>query len=275
MMELAESTTAVVEFSRPLAVAWPEPSSDPEPAIRCRGLSKTFGSGDTRVQALRGIDLEIMPGAITLLVGPSGCGKTTLISVIAGLLDPSEGSLHVLGKDLIALDRHALVDFRGRNLGFVFQQYNLLPAMNAAENACLPLLVAGVPRRAAVAAAREALARVGLADRAHAFPSQLSGGQQQRVAIARALVHKPRLLVCDEPTAALDAHAGQTVMELFSEVAVEPDRAVIIVTHDNRILHYGQRIIHMSDGRIDRVEENEGRPTWVEQHAGLVNTRGS
>jgi putative ABC transport system ATP-binding protein len=274
-MKLAESTTMLVEYRRPRPDAPRESYSDTEPAIRCRGLAKNFGSGDTRVQALRGIDLEIMPGAITLLVGPSGCGKTTLISIIAGLLDPSEGSLVVLGKDLTKLDPHALVDFRGRNLGFVFQQYNLLPALNAAENACLPLLVAGVPRRAALVAAREALARVGLADRAHSYPAQLSGGQQQRVAIARALVHKPRLLVCDEPTAALDAHAGQTVMELFSEVAVEPDRAVIIVTHDNRILHYGRRIIHMSDGQIDRVEENEERPAWVEQHDDLVKARES
>jgi putative ABC transport system ATP-binding protein len=275
MMKLAESTTALMEYQRPWAVALPEPSSNLEPAIRCRGLAKTFGSGDTRVQALRGIDLEIMPGAITLLVGPSGCGKTTLISLIAGLLDPSEGSLLVLGKDLTALDPRALVDFRGLNLGFVFQQYNLLPALNAAENACLPLLVAGIARRKALVAARAALARVGLEDRAHSYPAELSGGQQQRVAIARALVHKPRLLVCDEPTAALDAHAGRRVMELFSEVAVEPDRAVIIVTHDNRILHYGQRIIHMSDGQIDRVEENEERPAWVKQHDDPLKTRES
>jgi putative ABC transport system ATP-binding protein len=133
----------------------------------------------------------------------------------------------------------------------------LLPALTAAENACLPLSVAGMPRRTAIAAARAALVRVGLEYRLDALPAQLSGAQQQCVAIARALVHKPRLLVCDEPTAALDAHAGQTVMELFSEVAVEPDRAVIIVTHDNRILHYGQRVITMSDGRIERVEPTE------------------
>jgi putative ABC transport system ATP-binding protein len=235
---------------------------DLEPAVRCRGLAKTFASGGAAVQALRGVDLEIMPGAITLLVGPSGCGKTTLISIIAGLLDPTEGSLHVLGHDLAALRPQDLVDFRARNLGFVFQQYNLLPSLSAAENACLPLLVAGVPRRAALVAARGALARVGLEDRLDASPAQLSGGQQQRVAIARALVHKPRLLVCDEPTAALDARAGQTVMELFSEVAVEADRAVIIVTHDNRILHYGERIIHMSDGRIERVEGLEEPATF-------------
>jgi putative ABC transport system ATP-binding protein len=257
MMELAEMTMALLDPARRRPIAPFAQSADPQPAVHCHGLAKTFGSGATRVQALRGVDLEIMPGAITLLVGPSGCGKTTLISILAGLLNPSEGSLHVLGNDLRALDPQALVDFRARNLGFVFQQYNLLPALDAAENACLPLLVAGVPRRAALLKAWAALERVGLGDRANAYPAQLSGGQQQRVAIARALVHEPRLLVCDEPTAALDAQAGQTVMELFSEVAVEPGRAVIIVTHDNRILHYGRRIIHMSDGRIERVDSNE------------------
>jgi putative ABC transport system ATP-binding protein len=237
--------------ARPL----PEPAATAL-AVRGRGLAKAFGSGETRVHALRGVDLDVMPGSITLLVGPSGCGKTTLISLVAGLLDPTEGELDVLGHDLTRMSPNELVDFRATNLGFVFQQYNLLPSLTAAENACLPLLVAGVPRRAALAKARAILKRVGLEERADAFPSQLSGGQQQRVAIARALVHEPRLLVCDEPTAALDAQAGQTVMELFQEVAVQPDRAVIIVTHDNRVLHYGRQIIHMSDGRIERIETN-------------------
>ncbi len=256
-MKLGASTTMLLDRPRSQAARPVEGFTGPEPAVRCEGLSKSFESGGGRVQALSSIDVEVLPGSITLLVGPSGCGKTTLISIIAGLLDPTEGSLRVLGNDLTALRPQELVDFRARNLGFVFQQYNLLPSLTAAENACLPLLVNGVPRRAALIEARAALARVGLEGRADAYPAQLSGGQQQRVAIARALVHRPRLLVCDEPTAALDAHSGQTVMELFSEVAVEPDRAVIVVTHDNRVLHYGERIIHMSDGRIERIESNE------------------
>jgi putative ABC transport system ATP-binding protein len=263
-MELAAKTAPVADRQGRRSVALVTVGyRDPEPAVRCRGLAKTFESGGGRLQALRSVDMDVMPGAITLLVGPSGCGKTTLISIIAGLLNPSEGSLHVLGNDLTALRPGELVDFRARNLGFVFQQYNLLPTLTAAENACLPLLVAGIPRRRALLAARAALARVSLEERADRYPAQLSGGQQQRVAIARALVHKPRLLVCDEPTAALDAQAGQNVMELFSEVAVEPDRAVIIVTHDNRILHYGQRIIHMSDGRIEQVETVDSYGTFV------------
>jgi putative ABC transport system ATP-binding protein len=257
-MQLASGTSML---ERPTEGAYQtapaeDAGSELETAIHCRGLSKSFGTGEARVHALRGVDLDVMPGSITLLVGPSGCGKTTLISLIAGLLDPTEGSLNVLGQELTALPPNDLVNFRARNLGFVFQQYNLLPSLNAVENACLPLLVAGVPRRTAIASARAVLERVGLAEKAEAFPSQLSGGQQQRVAIARALVHRPRLLVCDEPTAALDAHAGQTVMELFREVAVEPDRAVIVVTHDNRVLHYGQRIVYLVDGRIDRIETN-------------------
>jgi putative ABC transport system ATP-binding protein len=160
----------------------------------------------------------------------------------------------LFGRRLASLKGDQLTAFRGANIGFVFQQYNLLPALTAAQNAALPLLAAGRPRREAVRRASEILEAVGLGHRLDALPSQLSGGQQQRVAIARALVHGPRLLVCDEPTAALDAHAGQTVMELFRTVAVQPDRAVIVVTHDNRIFDFGDAIVHMSDGRVDRVD---------------------
>jgi putative ABC transport system ATP-binding protein len=146
------------------------------------------------------------------------------------------------------------VNFRAKNIGFVFQQYNLLPALTAAENVAVPLLIAGQPRKQAVQKARELLAKVGLGDRTESFPLQMSGGQQQRVAIARALIHQPKLLVCDEPTAALDAHSGQVVMELLREVALGEDRAVIVVSHDNRVYKFGDRIVHMSDGRIEKVE---------------------
>ena len=143
--------------------------------------------------------------------------------------------------------------FRGTNIGFVFQQYNLLPALTAAENAALPLIIAGTPRRQAVIRAREVLDHLDMGPRADALPAQLSGGQQQRVAIARALVHEPRLLVCDEPTAALDAASGQTVMELVRRVAVQPDRAVVVVTHDHRVYKFGDRMVLMSDGHVERV----------------------
>jgi putative ABC transport system ATP-binding protein len=233
----------------------PPRDTDSSPsAVMCRQVTKVFGDGQSRVQALRGVDLEVHPGQLTLLVGPSGCGKTTLISIIAGLLDVTDGDIHVMGEDLGRLTSRRLVEFRGANIGFVFQQYNLLPALTAVENAAVPLLIAGQPRHEAMDKAGAVLAKLNLADRAKALPSQLSGGEQQRVAIARALVHEPRLLVCDEPTAALDAQSGRTVLELIRRVAVQPDRAVIVVTHDNRVFDFGDRIVFMSDGRIERVE---------------------
>jgi putative ABC transport system ATP-binding protein len=223
-------------------------------AVALRGVSKEFGSGDTKVQALVDIDLELPYGELVLLVGPSGCGKTTLISVVAGLLDACRGEVEVLGHNLTQMRNGRKVRFRGNNIGFVFQQYNLLPALTAAENAAVPLLIAGWKRSRAVAKAAELLTAVGLQDRLNSYPNQLSGGQQQRVAIARALVHEPRLLVCDEPTAALDAANGRIAMELIRKVAVRPDRAVIVVTHDSRVYDFGDRIVTMADGRIDRIE---------------------
>ncbi len=229
-------------------------SSPMPPVVSCKGVTKEFGQGDTRIQVLRGIDLELPCGEMTLLVGPSGCGKTTLISIIAGLLNPTQGEVSILGMNLTRISDRQRVKFRGESVGFVFQQYNLLPALTAAENVAVPLLIANQPRRPSVDRAKEMLHRVGLGDKANSLPSQLSGGQQQRVAIARALIHEPRLLVCDEPTAALDGHSGQKVMELIRQVAVRPDRGVIIVTHDSRVYRFGDRIVSMSDGQIEKVE---------------------
>lgn len=223
-------------------------------AVRCRNLMKEFGAGENRVQALRGVDLDVLPGRLTLLVGPSGCGKTTLLSVIAGILDPTDGELNVLGIDVARFTGTQRVNFRGRNIGFVFQQFNLLPSLTAVENAAVPQIIAGVPRRRALARARELLAMMDLTKRANAFPGQLSGGQQQRVAIARALIHEPRLLVCDEPTSALDAKTGHSIMELLKRTAVQPGRAVIVVTHDARVFEFGDSIAYMDDGRVVRIE---------------------
>jgi putative ABC transport system ATP-binding protein len=235
-------------------------------AVSCRGVSKHFGSGSTLVQALQDVSLDLPAGEMTLLVGPSGCGKTTLISLIAGLLEPSAGEVTVLGQNLTRMPGGRKVQFRGRHIGFVFQQYNLLPALTAAENAAVPLLIARHPRHQAIERARFLLDAVGIGDKVNKLPAELSGGQQQRVAIARALIHEPRLLVCDEPTAALDAKSGQTVMQLLRRVAVQPDRAVIVVTHDSRVYQFGDRIVRMSDGRIEQVETQTAAASEGAEH---------
>ncbi len=222
-------------------------------AVSCRDVRKHFGEGETQVQALRGVEFVAHFGELSFLVGPSGCGKTTLISVIAGLLDRTGGDLSVLGVEIDGLTPSQRVLFRRKNVGFLFQQYNLLPAFTAAENVAVPLLIAGIPRKGALESARSLLSRLGLSQRTEALPSQLSGGQQQRVALARALIHEPRLVICDEPTAALDHASGEAVMDLLAGNAVHPDRAVIVVTHDARVFHYAQSIAQMDDGRIARV----------------------
>jgi len=218
--------------------------------ITCRNLIKDYGTGDARVRALRGVDVEIVPGALTLLVGPSGCGKTTLISILAGTLEPTSGEVAVLGKDLARLSKREKGLFRAQNVGFVFQQFNLLPSLTAAENVAVPLVINGSAKGAAVAQATEVLNAVGLGDKVHSFPAQLSGGQQQRVAIARALVHKPHLLVCDEPTSAIDARTGHAIMTLIREVALQPDRVTVVVTHDQRVFEFADRIVTLEDGRV-------------------------
>jgi len=181
-----------------------------EYAVVCHEIEKWFGEGEARVHALRGVDLEIRIGELAMLVGPSGCGKTTLLFVIAGLLDSNGGDLEVLGEMPAQMSGQERILFRRRHLGFVFQQYNLLPALTAAENVAVPLLAAGVNRIEAVAQAKRLLAQLRMEERAASPPAQLSGGQQQRVALARALVHKPHLVVCDEPTSALDAKTGRS-----------------------------------------------------------------
>lgn len=219
-------------------------------AVRCAEISKHFGEGDARVEVLRGVNFTARQGEMTFLVGPSGCGKTTLISVIAGLLNPTGGNLEILGEQHERLSATERILFRRRNLGFVFQQYNLLPSLTAAENAAVPLIADGVKRRVAVQRATDLLGRLGMGNKANAMPKVLSGGQQQRVALARALVHEPRLIICDEPTAALDAATGHQTIQLLKEAAVQPDNCVLVVTHDVRIYGFADRIVQMDDGRV-------------------------
>lgn len=222
--------------------------------VNVHGVEKSFGTGAAKLHVLKEVDLQAMNGEILMLVGPSGCGKTTLLSTISGTLRPDAGQVEVFGHPLHSMSGLALTAFRAKNIGFIFQQFNLIPTLNIAENVSVPLLIQGFGQGKAIRKAKEVLDAVGMADRWSERPAKLSGGQQQRVAIARALVHEPPLVICDEPTAALDAQNGEIVLDLFRNVARTPGRAVIIVTHDNRIFSYADRIARMDDGMIVGIE---------------------
>ncbi len=224
--------------------------STSEPAVICRDVVKTYGKGEIAVRALKGVSLEARFGELLMIVGPSGCGKTTLLSVMCGTLRADSGTIELFGKSISSMPERELTAFRARNVGFIFQQFNLVPTLTAQENVSIPRLLNGAPYATAQQDAGAMLAQVGLGGREKSFPSQMSGGQQQRVAISRAMVHQPRLVICDEPTASLDAAAGQRAMDLLRESARHPDRCVIVVTHDSRIFHYADRIVEMDDGLV-------------------------
>ena len=225
--------------------------------VRARGITKSFGEGDTKIPVLKGVDLDVACGEVLLLVGPSGSGKTTLLSVIAGTLESDAGDVRVLGEAIQELSASAKTNFRRDHLGFIFQQYNLLPTLTAVENAAIPLFIQGVPKAEAKARAEEVLRTMGMGERLTALPTKLSGGEQQRVAIARALVAEPQLLLCDEPTASLDGETGHRIVEQLCAVGKHPGRAVIIVTHDSRIFEFGDRIVHMEDGRVGQIQQGQ------------------
>jgi len=230
--------------------------SPPHAAITLRGVTKEFGTGESRVTALRDVTLDLPYGELVLLVGPSGCGKTTLISIVAGLLDTTAGEVEVLGQNLTQMWSGRKVRFRGDNIGFVFQQYNLLPALTAAENAAVPLLIAGWSRPKAVARAGELLRKVGLGDRIKSYPNQLSGGQQQRVAIARAIAMNPSLMLFDEVTSALDPELVGEVLSVIKGLA-EEGMTMLLVTHEMRFAYeVSDKIVFMNQGRI----EEQGPP---------------
>lgn len=234
-------------------------ASSAELAVSCRGVTKSYGSGEARVTALRGIDLDVRRGELLMIVGPSGCGKTTLISVITTILGYDGGQCRVLGCDLQRMDERERAYFRRDSVGFVFQLFNLLPALTAAENVAIPLLIRGIPWERATARAKELLEATGLGARSAALPAALSGGQQQRVAIARALVHDPPLVICDEPTSNLDHETGHVVMEVLRGMAKGSDRTIIVVTHDSRIFEFADRIARMDDGKITEIVERKDR----------------
>lgn len=225
-------------------------------AARARDVVMEFQSGAGSIRVLHDVSLDVAYGAMTFLVGPSGSGKTTMLSILSGTLSPTSGEVEVMGERLDKMRDAELVRFRRRRIGFIFQQYNLISTLTAAENAAIPLIADGVNSDVAIKAASDVLEQLGLADHVWKLPRQLSGGQQQRVAIARALVHQPALIVCDEPTAALDAEAGQSVMRLLEGAAKSPERAVLVVTHDDRIYRFADRILNIEDGRI--LTESQG-----------------
>jgi putative ABC transport system ATP-binding protein len=231
-------------------------TSQLKPILEARKIIKTLGSGPTQVNALKGVDLDIRPGELTLLMGPSGSGKTTLLSILGCILTPTSGEIRIAGRSTAGLNAEGMAALRRKHIGFVFQGYNLVPTLTALENVMLALDLRGVPLSDAPDLAAEALAAVGLAHREDASPSKMSGGEKQRVAIARALAGSPSVILADEPTAALDAENGRAVMELLSEVARDSKRGVLAVTHDHRTLEYADRIVRIEDGRI--VEGGSG-----------------
>jgi putative ABC transport system ATP-binding protein len=228
----------------------------PDTAVQLDNVNKYFGHDDLTIHVLKDINLTLPSGELALVMGPSGCGKTTLITIIAGLLKAEQGDITLFGQTLNKMSDAAKTEFRKHHIGFIFQQFNLLPTLTASENVAVPLLIQKMDRKKAMAKADAILEKVGLGDRLNFLPRDMSGGQQQRIAIARALVIDPRLIVCDEPTAALDHETGQTVMRLLADVATQADRCVLVVTHDNRIFNYGQRVVTMDDGRITTVTVN-------------------
>ncbi len=244
----------------------PESPPSPRVVVDARAVEKSFGDGASRIHVLKQVDFQARTGEIMMLVGPSGCGKTTLLSAIAGTMRVDAGDITVFEHDLGKMSGRALTRFRARTIGFIFQQFNLIPTLSVAENVSVPLLIQGVSNGKAIKRSREILDLVGLGERWKDRPNKLSGGQQQRIAIARALVHEPPLVICDEPTASLDAKNGEIVLDLFRQVARSADRAVIIVTHDSRIFSYADRISRMDDGEIVEVTEQDHDETPHFEH---------
>ncbi len=232
--------------------------SNTEPLLVARDITKVFGTGAGEIKVLKGVNMDLRPGQLTLLMGPSGSGKTTLLSILGCILSQTGGEFEIAGNRTSGLNPEGLADLRRRHVGFVFQSYNLFPTLTALENVLLALDVRGSTDPDVVEQAANALDAVGLSHRVDAYPSKMSGGEKQRVAIARALAGSPSVILADEPTAALDAENGQAVMALLSEVAKDSSHAVLAVTHDHRILKYADRILRIEDGKIATDEGGHG-----------------
>jgi putative ABC transport system ATP-binding protein len=228
--------------------------------ISVRDVTKVYGEGPAQVPALHGVDLQVNRGEVVLLMGPSGSGKTTLLSIMGCILGATSGSVKISGREVTQLSEKELPQIRLQHIGFVFQGFNLFPTLTVGENVELSLDLKGVRGEKARSEARRLLEQVGLAEKYDTFPSDISGGQKQRVAIARALAGSPDLILADEPTAALDLQTGRNVMLMMRELAHKHERAVVVVTHDSRVLEFGDRIVRMEDGRIVRGEETPKIP---------------
>jgi len=228
--------------------------------IEAHELTKTYAQGGAAMRALDDVSLDLRGGELTLLVGPSGSGKTTLLSILGCILRPTSGTLRIMGQEVTRLKERDLPAIRRERIGFIFQAFNLFPTLTAAQNVALALDLKGISGRDARRRAASLLEQVGLGDKLDAHPADLSGGQKQRVAIARALAGDPPVILADEPTAALDSHSGRTVMDVLKTLAHERGRAVVIVTHDSRMLGYADRTVRMEDGRIvaDEVGRDSG-----------------
>jgi putative ABC transport system ATP-binding protein len=228
-----------------------------ETVMEAVDVVKVLGRGPGQVQALRGVSLALAGGELTLLIGPSGSGKTTLLSILGCMLSPTSGTVHVCGQSTARMQPEDMARIRRDHVGFIFQSYHLFPTLTAADNVRLALDIRGEPSGSAIAKARKALAAVGLSHKMKSFPRQLSGGEQQRVAIARAIVGNPSAILADEPTSALDGENGEAIMKVLAQIAKDQARAVLVVTHDPRILPFANRILQIEDGRI--VGEEKGR----------------
>ena len=221
-----------------------------QPVISVRGVNKVYSEGASKVPALVDVDLDVVPGEVVLLMGPSGSGKTTLLSIMGCILKATSGSVRINGTEVAGLSEKQLPGIRLEHIGFVFQGFNLFPTLSVGENVELSLDLKGIRGSKAKREARWLLEQVGLANKYDTFPTDLSGGQKQRVAIARALAGAPGVILADEPTAALDSHTGRNVMQMMRDLAHQRGRAVVVVTHDSRVLEFGDRIVRMEDGRI-------------------------
>lgn len=236
-----------------------------EPVIQVKDLYKFYSIGSNKVKALNGVDFTINKGEFCSIVGTSGSGKSTLLNMLAGLEKPSKGQIIIGGEHIEKMNENQLVKFRREHVGFIFQSFNLLPTMNAVENVALPLTFRGEPKKVRLAKAAKMLKLVGLKKQIYHKPTQMSGGQQQRVGVARALVVKPEIIFADEPTGNLDSNTSAEVMELMKKIVREQNLTLIMVTHDNYLASFADRIFHIRDGKILKIEDNTNREVTINE----------